>query len=169
MENTTAYGYCGMPCALCSRHHISGESRCLGCSQGGYYTDVCKAYSCCRERGLLHCGECQSYPCAQLGKMSDFRDLDTGGAKCKNCELVASGGFDAWHGELSERAAMLREALESYNDGRMKRYLCELFIKCDIEKLKELMKRASGISGDKKQAGKAFKQLAEAVREKTDA
>ena len=33
-----AYGYCGMPCALCTRCRTEGSSRCPGCSCDGYYT-----------------------------------------------------------------------------------------------------------------------------------
>ena len=32
------YGYCGMPCALCTRYRTAGDSRCPGCSCDGYYT-----------------------------------------------------------------------------------------------------------------------------------
>ena len=30
-----AYGYCGMPCALCTRYRTAGDSRCPGCSCDG--------------------------------------------------------------------------------------------------------------------------------------
>ena len=63
------YGYCGMPCALCTRYRTAGASRCPGCSCGGYYTEGCKVYRCCREKGLAHCGECAEFPCARLGTM----------------------------------------------------------------------------------------------------
>ena len=73
-----AYGYCGMPCALCTRCRIEGSSRCPGCSCDGYYTVPCKVHRCVREKGLDHCGQCGDFPCPKLGKMGAFRDLDTG-------------------------------------------------------------------------------------------
>ena len=130
---------------------------------GGYYTESCKVYRCCRERELAHCGECAEFPCARLGGMGDFRDLDTGHVKPRTCRFIAEHGFAAWQREYSERAALLTEALAKYNDGRMKRFLCELFIKTDLDALRELMRRAEAITGTPKEAGKSFRALAEAL------
>lgn len=161
------YGYCGMPCALCSRNRVNGSSRCPGCSNDGYYTYGCKVYGCCCEKGLRQCGECGGFPCARLGKMGDFSDLNTNNAKLRTCGDVASSGFDAWYGDYRVKAEMLTEALERYNDGRMKRYLCELFIQNELPVLREIMSRASDLSGTKKEIGAAFRQTADsALREK---
>ena len=128
-----AYGYCGMPCALCTRYRTDGKSRCHGCSHDGYYTVPCKVYRCCRERGLAHCGECAQFPCARLGKMGDFRDLNTGRVKQRTCAFIAEHGFDAWY--------------RNY----------------DLDMLRALMRRARSISGTPKEAGKAFRELVQAL------
>lgn len=159
------YGYCGMPCALCSRHRASGQSRCPGCSEDGYYTDACKAHHCCRDKGVRHCGLCGDYPCKRLGGMGDFRDQNTGDAKRRACREIASAGFDAWYADYERRADLLTLALAGYNDGRMKRYLCELFLQNDLATLQEIMRRAEAIDADApKERGKAFKAVAEALR-----
>ena len=135
-----AYGYCGMPCALCTRCRIEGSSRCPGCSCDGYYTVPCKVHRCVREKGLDHCGQCGDFPCPKLGKMGDFRDLDTGRVKERTCRAVA--------------------ALERYNNGRMKRYLCELFLQQDLDTLRRIMARAEALEGaDSKELGRAFQAL----------
>lgn len=157
------YGYCGMPCALCTRFRTEGKSRCPGCSHDGYYTETCKAHHCCRDRAIGHCGACGEFPCAKLGKMTDFRDLNTNHAKERTCEAVASSGFVAWYAEYAERAALLTDALREYNDGRMKRFLCELFIQRDLQTLRQIMRRAEGITGDQKEKGRAFRQVSQAV------
>ena len=157
------YGYCGMPCALCTRYRANGKSSCPGCSCDGYYTDVCKVHHCCREKQLDHCGSCGEFPCARLGKMGDFSDLNTNHVKQRTSAAVAAKGFGEWYSDYSERADLLTKALESYNDGRMKRYLCELFIQRDIVTLQEIMRRAEELDGDPKEKGKAFKAIAEAV------
>lgn len=154
------YGYCGMPCALCTRYHINGSSRCEGCSKGGYYTDVCKVHGCCTQKGLAHCGACTEYPCRRLGGMGDFRDLNTGGIKPKVCAQVNAEGFAAWYARYCERASLLSRALERYNDGRMKRFLCELFIQRNITQLRALMCAAESLQGDQKELGRAFRMLA---------
>lgn len=158
-----AYGYCGMPCALCTRYRTNGSSRCPGCTTDGYYTEPCKVHRCCREKGLAHCGMCASFPCALLGKMGDFSDLQTIHVKERTCSAVAKEGFAVWYGEYTERAELLDLALERYNDGRMKRFLCELFIQQDIETLRDIMQRAELLRGSPKEIGKAFRQLVQSM------
>ena len=157
------YGYCGMPCALCSRYRTNGSSRCAGCSAGGYYTDVCKVFRCCRDKALIHCGSCPVFPCERLGKMGDFRDLSTGHVKQRTCAAIADGGFDAWFAEYAEKAALLTTALEKYNTGRMKRYLCELFIRNDAGVLRSVMERAEALEPASDRPA-AFRALAEELR-----
>lgn len=155
------YGYCGMPCALCSRNRVEGTSRCPGCSCDGYYTDMCRVHKCCRERALAHCGLCAEFPCARLGRLGDFSDLTTDNAKERTCAKVKAEGLDAWRAEYAERADMLSLALSRYNDGRMKRFLCETFIRRDLSALRELMARADSLSGTRKELAKQFRALAE--------
>ena len=158
-----AYGYCGMPCALCTRYRTVGKSRCPGCSHDGYYTEPCKVHHCCRENQLAHCGLCRSFPCVRLGKMGDFSDLNTNHVKERTCESIRTGGFEAWYQEYKERADMLTIALERYNNGRMKRYLCELFIQQDIDILRTIMHQAKGLSGNPKEVGKTFLGMVQSI------
>lgn len=158
-----AYGYCGMPCALCTRYRTEGKSRCPGCSHDGYYTEPCKVHKCCREKSLAHCGQCGDVLCRYLGKMGDFRDLNTGGVKKRTCQAVSVHGFEAWYEEYKEKADLLTIALERYNNGRMKRFLCELFLQQDIQTLRTIMARAEPISGGPKEAGKRFRTLVEEI------
>lgn len=155
------YGYCGMPCALCSRYWTNGASRCPGCSANGYYTDLCKVHHCCRDSAIKHCGLCADFPCKRLGSMGDFRDLNTGNVKQRTCRSIAADGFDAWYADYCERADLLAVALARYNDGRMKRYLCELFIQKDVEALREIMRQAEALAGTPKENGKAFRTIVE--------
>ncbi len=157
------YGYCGMPCALCTRYRTTGKSRCPGCSDDGYYTEPCKVHHCCREKKLSHCGRCDIFPCARFGKMGDFSDLNTNHVKVRTCECIAERGFDSWYQDYAERADLLTLALASYNDGRMKRFLCELFIREDTAALREIMRRAEKLSGSQKEVGKAFQEIVRAV------
>ena len=114
-----AYGYCGMPCALCTRCRTEGSSRCPGCSCDGYYTVPCKVHRCVREKGLDHCGQCGDFPCPKLGKMGDFRDLDTGRVKERTCRAVAAEGLPA----RLARSARTADSLEDfYARAKTKRY-----------------------------------------------
>ncbi len=149
------YGYCGMPCALCTRFHIDGSSRCIGCTEKGYYTEPCKVHKCC----TLHCGTCTSFPCKTLGPMTDFSNLNTNHVKERTCKEIKAIGFDAWYNKYKEKAELLKYALTNYNKGRMKRYICELFIQNDLKTLMQIIKRA--------QNGEDFKTVAEELRIKS--
>ena len=153
------YGYCGMPCALCSRYRTQGTSRCPGCSHDGYYSEPCKVHHCCKEKQLAHCGLCGAFPCERLGNMQDFKDLNTNHAKMRTCESIAVNGFAQWYREYALRADLLTTALLRYNDGRMKRFLCELFIQQDLETLQKIMREAESLSGTPKELGKAFREI----------
>lgn len=103
----------------------------------------------------------------RLGKMGDFSDLSTNHAKKRNSKRIAEEGFEKWYAEYKERADLLTIALERYNNGRMKRFLCELFIQ-DIEVLREIMLLAEPINGTQKEKGKAFQKIVGSVLEKRD-
>lgn len=110
----------------------------------------------------MHCGMCEDYPCARLGKMNDFKDLSTNNVKKRTGTVIRSDGFDKWYDEYSKRADLLTVALENYNDGRMKRYLCELFIQNNIDTLEMIMRKAQALSGTIKEKAKAFREIADA-------
>jgi len=92
--------------------------------------------------------------------MGDFRDLDTGRVKERTCQAVAAEGLPAWLAEYEEKVDLLTVALERYNNGRMKRYLCELFLQQDLGTLRRIMARAEALEGaDSKELGRAFQAL----------
>ena len=92
--------------------------------------------------------------------MGDFRDLNTGHVKERTCRAVAAAGLPAWLAEYEEKADLLTAALERYNNGRMKRYLCELFLQQDLETLRHIMARAETLEEpDPKARGRAFQAL----------
>ena len=95
--------------------------------------------------------------------MGDFSDLNTNHAKERNSQLIASEGFEHWYAEYEERADLLTIALDRYNNGRMKRLLCELFIQLDIEILRKIMLLAETLNGTQKENGKAFQEIVQSV------
>ncbi len=161
-----AYGYCGMPCALCTRYRTEGKSRCPGCSFDGYYTEPCKVHHCCKGKQLRQCGQCGDFPCVRLGKMGDFSDLNTNRVKERTSQAINEKGFEEWYNEYIKRADLLTEALEKYNNGRMKRYICELFIQNDLKALNEIMLDAKNLNGTPKEIGNEFKNIVELFTKK---
>lgn len=157
------YGYCGIMCALCNRHIVSGSSACAGCSHDGYYSEACKIAKCCREKQILHCALCKEYPCDKVKKIGDFSDLDTNGHYNRVCRCILERGFVFWYQEYAERKALLMTALEKYNNGRMKRYLCELFMREDMETLREIMGKADCLTGAPKECSSKFKCIVDSI------
>lgn len=155
------YGFCGIMCALCNRHIVNGSSSCAGCSHNGYYSETCKIAKCCKERKLLHCALCKEFPCEQVKKIGDFSDLNTKEHYRKVCHCISQNGFEIWYQEYKERKRLLTIALEKYNNGRMKRYLCELFMSEDIAVLYEIMTKAEELTGTQKEVSLAFKYIVE--------
>lgn len=91
--------------------------------------------------------------------MSEFNDLKTNCIWDKNCEHISKRGFDDWYKNYKETSDLLTIALERYDSGRMKRYLCELFIQQDLGTLKAIMSKADKLTGDKKQVSVQFKKI----------
>lgn len=79
---------------------------------------------------------------------------------------IQSSSFDDWYAEYQRKAELLNIALEHYNSGRMKRYLCELFINNDIGKIELIMKQASLLMDNKKEKSLKFKELVKIILEK---
>lgn len=117
---------------------------------------------------MIQCGLCEEFPCERLGKMGDFSDLSTNHAKERNSRRIATEGYEKWYVEYKERADLLTFALARYNNGRMKRYLCELFIQQNIEILRKIMLLAEPLNGTQKERGKAFQGIVESVLTKCD-
>ena len=84
----------------------------------------------------------------------------------RTVSTIQSSTFENWYTEYQRRTELLDLALEQYNNGRMKRYLCELFINNDIEKLELIMKHASSLTGNKRELSLKFRELVITILEK---
>lgn len=116
-----AYGYCGMPCALCTRYRTDGKAGAPAARMTDTIQTPARCITAAVKSSLRIVGAVTAFLCA-AGKMGDFSDLNTNHAKERTCAAVASSGFDAWYADYAERADLLTVALSKYNDGRMKRF-----------------------------------------------
>lgn len=76
-------------------------------------------------------------------------------------------GFDLWYHDYIERKTLLTIALQKYNNGRMKRFLCELFMKEELIVLREIMEKAKELTGMQKEVSLGFKRIVEDVTKLT--
>ena len=59
--------YCGVDCFVCPDYQ---KQKCPGCRQSQWLDgDCCLPVTCCKEKGIGCCGECESFPC---DVMKDF-------------------------------------------------------------------------------------------------
>lgn len=118
---------------------------------------------CCKEKNLRHCALCKEFPCDKVMKIGDFSDLNTNEHYSKVCYCISENGFDFWYQEYIERKVLLTTALEKYNNGRMKRYLCELFMREELIVLRKIMEKAKELAGTQKEVSLGFKRIAEDI------
>ena len=69
---------CGILCGECE---YRGQMNCGGCVhiEKPFWGESCPVKSCCEEKGLAHCGECESFPCGLLNQFAyDEKQGDNG-------------------------------------------------------------------------------------------
>lgn len=69
MSETIIDTRCGLSCAECEWREASN---CRGCieSNGQPFHGECPVAVCAQNKGLLHCGECDNFPCELLVQYS---------------------------------------------------------------------------------------------------
>lgn len=56
--------YCGVDCSACPDY---ASNTCPGCRQTDWQSgDICMPVECCRGKGIWCCGECPTFPCADM-------------------------------------------------------------------------------------------------------
>ena len=63
MSNLSCIAYCGVNCAACPDFTAG---KCPGCRQTVWGDDPCMPVRCCGEKGILHCGDCPTFPCEDM-------------------------------------------------------------------------------------------------------
>lgn len=66
MKQYEALSFCGIYCGGCKNY--KENMNCMGCRHEKELVNDCSTRSCCINKGLLHCGECASFPCDGLEK-----------------------------------------------------------------------------------------------------
>lgn len=110
---------CGLNCGLCSMR-LGGH--CGGC---GFGNQSCKTARCSLEHGgVEYCFQCGEYPCARYKHIAGYDTFITGQRQLADLEKAKAIGPEAYGREQKEKAALLAELLERYNDGRRKTLYC---------------------------------------------
>ncbi len=92
--------YCGIDCGGCKNY--KENYNCSGCRYEKEMVDDCPTRACCIEKELLHCGECNEFPCDVLkGFYNDgVRHHEIA---YENMQRILEVGEDVWQKEQQEK------------------------------------------------------------------
>ncbi len=133
---------CGLNCGLCRMYigHL-----CPGCG-GGEGNQSCKIARCSLGHGSVeYCFQCAEYPCEKYEHVDDFDSFITHRRRRADIEKARRIGIDAYNGEQIEKAELLKELLERFNDGRKKTFFCLAVNLLEVEDIKAAITHASEI------------------------
>lgn len=66
---------CGVRCDLCERKEAVNCKGCVNMDKP-FWGGVCQVKSCCEEKKLKFCGECNEFPCEMLSNMGKDQGFD---------------------------------------------------------------------------------------------
>lgn len=117
----------------------------------------CKIAKCSLEHGeIAYCNECERFPCEKYPVEDEFDSFITYRNRYRDFEKLKKVGVKAYQKEQSEKAAILNELLENYNDGRKKAFFClavNLLELDDLRKgMEQIKEEGSGLSIKEKAA-----------------
>jgi hypothetical protein len=142
MKRYSTIGCCGIDCGLCPRFHIKGESVCPGCD-GLNFSEKhpsCGYLTCCVTRNRLEvCSECNEYPCKRFE--SERKGTDSFVTHKKvflNLDFIKNNSLERFIEHQNIRIRILKDFLETYDDGRSKSLFCMACALLPLERLQEV-------------------------------
>lgn len=132
------FSLCGLNCGLCSMH-LGGH--CPGCG-GGAGNQPCKIAKCSLEHGkIAYCNQCESFPCEKYPGKDEVDSFITYRNRYRDFEKLKKIGVKAYREEQREKATILNELLENYNDGRKKTIFCLAVNLLELDDLRKVMEQ----------------------------
>ncbi len=141
-------GICGLSCRLCPNYHTEGKSRCGGCKSQYRIGAGCPFITCAiKKKKVEFCWECaESATCMKWQRHREFsREHDTFVCYQKledNITYIQQHGVDAFEKEQKTREQLLKEMLQSFNEGRSRRYYCIAATIMEIDQLEAALSQA---------------------------
>lgn len=99
MEQYEKLSLCGLYCGGCKNY--KENMNCMGCRNEKELVTDCPTRACCISKGLIHCGECKTFPCDEL------KNFYNDGARhhelaYKNMLKIKEIGIDKWLSEQEQ-------------------------------------------------------------------
>ncbi|MEQ2439371.1 DUF3795 domain-containing protein [Solibaculum intestinale] len=132
------FSLCGLNCGLCSMH-LGGY--CPGCG-GGEGNQTCAIARCSLAHGKVeYCGQCVEYPCKRYENAQEYDGFITRQNQRKDMQKAMTIGWQAYQAEQEEKAEILHELLEQYNDGRRKTFYGVAVNLLELADLRDIRRR----------------------------
>ena len=82
---------CGIVCSECGYKESTGCKGCVNIDKP-FWGETCPVKSCCEGKELLHCGECETFPCELLISFAYDEEQGDNGMRIEQCRLWAERG-----------------------------------------------------------------------------
>ena len=130
------FSLCGLNCGLCP---MKIDGYCPGCG-GGAGNQSCKIARCSMEHGgIEYCFQCGKYPCEKYEGIDEFDSFITHQKRRTDFERAEEAGIDFYNAEQKQKAEMLCDLLDHYNDGRRKSFYCTAVNLLDLDDVRAVM------------------------------
>jgi hypothetical protein len=147
-------GVCGLSCRLCPMHNTAAESRCAGCKSSGRMAVGCPFITCAvKKKGIEFCWQCTESGSCQKWKMHREAGKQYDSFKCyqkleADILFIREHGVEEFEQQQKTREALLKEMLQTFNDGRSKSYYCIAATVLEVDELQEVLEKAKEQSKD---------------------
>lgn len=167
-------GICGLSCRLCPMYQSKGKSKCRGCKSEARIAVGCPFITCALKKKQIefcwNCTECKT--CVKWIKHREFgKERDS--FKCyqkleDNIAFIRQNGINEFEKLQIFREELLKKMLNSFNEGRSKRYYCITATVFEIEELQLLLTEGEEKSKDLdlKEKSKVMHNLLDSVANK---
>ena len=134
-------GVCGLSCRLCPMYNSKAKSRCAGCKSPARIAVGCTFLTCAvKKKGIEFCWECAENTTCEKWRNHREAGRQRDSFKCyqkleDDIAFIMKHGAMKFEAEQEIRENILRNMLQSFNDGKSKSYYC---IAATILKINEL-------------------------------
>jgi len=142
-------GVCGLSCRLCPSYHAQTQSRCSGCKGEQRMFVGCPFITCAvKRKGLEFCWDCEeNATCVRWKKHRGFgRRHDTFVCYQKledNISAILKRGVAEFEKNQKVRERLLKDALDTFNEGRSKTYYSVAATVLEVDELKRALAQAA--------------------------
>lgn len=167
-------GICGLSCRLCPMYHTKTKSRCFGCKSKVRMAVGCPFITCAiKKKRIEFCWECEENESCEKWRKHREAGKRFDSFKCyqkleDNIAFIQKNGIKEFEKVQKIRERLLKEMLQSFNEGRSKSYYCIAATVLEIQGLEKVLRKAKEESKglEIKERSKVLHSLIDTVAER---